>query len=119
MPETYSPQYLLQAFSFEVKLGGRGWGKLERVERLPYSAICFEEVTKLSKPNTAETGSVASVPLPSSWSDPHLKKELLPQLRLEPCSQGLRADQETILLELPSKRDWASFWKREMYKLDF
>lgn len=59
--------------SLEAKLGGMRWGKLKRAELLPPSAVCFQKVTKLSKLTTAETGSVASASLPSSWSDPHLK----------------------------------------------
>lgn len=81
-----------------------GWGKLEGAELLPSSAVCFQEVTKLSKATTAETAFVAAVYVPSFWGDPHLKEEMS-QLRLVPSSQGLWAAQEMILLELPSKGD--------------
>lgn len=90
---------------------------MERAEPLLSSAVCFQEVTKLSKPTTAETGSVASASLPSSWGDPHLKEGILPQLRLDPCSQGLQAAQEMILLELQVKEIGLHFAREKCIKL--
>lgn len=94
-------------------------GDLERAEPLPSSAVCFQEVIKLSKPTTEETGSVASASLPSAWANPHLKEGILPQLRLGPCSQVLQAAQEMILLVLRVKEIGLHFARDKCMKLTF